>query len=668
MHLAPSDPFHGFERRIHGDAGGAVSSEILGSGRNRTNGQTRYAVEVAGHGKTGFQAFDRSVTDTACEFIHRHKTDDRPFGMVVGWMLPHNPVVCAKDRFDYYVANIPPLEPESDTYLDALHPALKVWRERRGVSTLSPQQCRQALAAYYGLVEEADANVGRLVDAVRSGPDADNTIIIYTSDHGDMAHEHGMWWKSNFYEGAANVPCILSWPNHFSEGLVVDEIASLIDIGPTILDLAGAPPLPDVSGRSFARLLQGDAIPDWPNEIFCEYSGLLGDQPSCMVRSGKWKLNYYSEFDSCQLFDLDSDPDERNDIGTPSRSLNNRSRTESQDRRPLVRQPRPRRDGQAGTGQTRHQRRGSFLSSARCGEFRGGRGRQRLRLQSTRGTAEVDVELQRGELAVRSQRSGQMTYPGLVTPSIRLPSTVNCLPPMVFFVSWCLRGSASTEGKRMSSKNEYIPEHVYDYILSNTLRDRPELKALRDETVDLPGAGMQISADQGQFMSLLVNLIGAKKAIEVGTFTGYSALVVAQALPADGLLVACDIDDEMPSIGQRHWESAGIAAKIDLRIGPAVESLDALITDGQSGTFDMAFIDADKENYGEYYERCLVLLRQRGLILIDNVLWGGRTADPSHNEESTVAIRELTKKMQADERVDFSLIPVGDGLSLAVKR
>ena len=316
MHLAPSDPFHGFERRIHGDAGGAVSSDILGSGRNRTNGQTRYAVEVAGHGKTGFQAFDRSVTDKACEFIHRHKTDDRPFGMVVGWMLPHNPLVCAKDRFDYYVANIPPLEPESDTYLDALHPALKVWRERRGVSTLSPQQCRQALAAYYGLVEEADANVGRLVDAVCSGPDADNTIIIYTSDHGDMAHEHGMWWKSNFYEGAANVPCILSWPNHFSEGSVVDEIASLIDIGPTILDLAGAPPLPDVSGRSFARLLQGDAIPDWPNEIFCEYSGLLGDQPSCMVRSGKWKLNYYSEFDSCQLFDLDSDPDERNDLGS----------------------------------------------------------------------------------------------------------------------------------------------------------------------------------------------------------------------------------------------------------------------------------------------------------------------------------------------------------------
>lgn len=220
----------------------------------------------------------------------------------------------------------------------------------------------------------------------------------------------------------------------------------------------------------------------------------------------------------------------------------------------------------------------------------------------------------------------------------------------------------------MSSRNSYIPENVYDYILTNTLRDRPELKALRDETRDLPGAGMQISPDQGQFMALLVNLIGAKRAIEVGTFTGYSALVVSQALPEDGKLVACDIDAEMPSIGQRHWEKAGIAAKVDLRIGPAADSLNALISEGGAGTYDIAFIDADKESYGVYYEKCLTLLRERGLILIDNVLWGGRTADPSNNDESTLAIRELTAKMHTDERVDFSLLPVGDGLSLAVKR
>jgi predicted O-methyltransferase YrrM len=220
----------------------------------------------------------------------------------------------------------------------------------------------------------------------------------------------------------------------------------------------------------------------------------------------------------------------------------------------------------------------------------------------------------------------------------------------------------------MSSSNEYIPDGLYDYILESTLRDRPEYKALRDETRDLPNARMQISPDQGQFMALLAKLIGATKAIEVGTFTGYSALVVAEALPADGKLVACDIDDEMPAIGGRYWENAGVAHKIDLRIGPAAQTLDDMIAAGEKGSYDLAFIDADKENYGLYYERCLELIRTRGLILIDNVLWGGRTADKSNSDESTVAIRALTKRMQADERVDFSLIPVGDGLSLAVKR
>ena len=220
----------------------------------------------------------------------------------------------------------------------------------------------------------------------------------------------------------------------------------------------------------------------------------------------------------------------------------------------------------------------------------------------------------------------------------------------------------------MSNRNNYIPEHLYDYILENTLRDNQRYQALRDETRDLPGAVMQISPDQGQFMALLIKLIGAERAIEVGTYTGYSSLVVAEALPANGRLVACDIDPEMPAIGRRHWESSGLAAKIDLRIGPASQTLDAMIAAGEAGSYDFAFIDADKENYGQYYEQCLELIRPRGLILIDNVLWSGRTADPENTDESTVAIRILTKQMQADERVDFSLIPVGDGLSLAVKR
>ena len=220
----------------------------------------------------------------------------------------------------------------------------------------------------------------------------------------------------------------------------------------------------------------------------------------------------------------------------------------------------------------------------------------------------------------------------------------------------------------MSSRNNNIPDELYDYILANSLRDRPELKALRDETALMPMAGMQISPDQGQFMALLVKATGARKVIEVGTFTGYSALVVAGALPADGKLVACDVSEEYTSVGHPHWNKAGLALKIDLRLGPAVETLDVMIAAGESGQYDMAFIDADKKNYGLYYESCLTLLRPGGLILVDNVLWGGRVADPAEQDESTQAIRALTKKMHADERIDFSMLPVGDGLSLAVKR
>jgi choline-sulfatase len=315
MHFGNTDPFHGFESRIHGDAGGdAVSAEILGSGLNRTNGQTRYAVEVAGYGKNGFQAFDRSVTDSACTFIADRTGSDRPFALVVGLMLPHNPLICSREDFEYYHTWIPVPEPEPPSALARLHPAMKKWRERRGVDDLSPEQNHRAMAAYYGLVTELDRNFGRIVEAVRAGDLSENTVIMYTSDHGDMCCEHGMWWKSSFYEGSAGIPLIASWPGHFPSGIEETAVASLIDVGPTLLDLVGAPPLPDVSGRSFLRFLQGNPIPDWPNQVFCEYAGLLGDQPSCMVRSERWKLNYYSEFDSCQLFDIASDPEERNDL------------------------------------------------------------------------------------------------------------------------------------------------------------------------------------------------------------------------------------------------------------------------------------------------------------------------------------------------------------------
>ena len=220
----------------------------------------------------------------------------------------------------------------------------------------------------------------------------------------------------------------------------------------------------------------------------------------------------------------------------------------------------------------------------------------------------------------------------------------------------------------MSSRNGFIETHIYDYILANSLRDRDELKRLRQETGAMPMGGMQISPDQGQFMGLLVELIGAKRIVEVGTFTGYSSTALALALPAEGRLIACDVSDEFTRVAQRYWQEAGVADKIELRLGPAVATLDGMLAAGEAGCFDMAFIDADKENYDAYYERCLQLLRRGGLILIDNVLWGGRPADANEQDESTTAIRALNAKIRADERVTASLLSIGDGLTLARKR
>jgi caffeoyl-CoA O-methyltransferase len=179
-------------------------------------------------------------------------------------------------------------------------------------------------------------------------------------------------------------------------------------------------------------------------------------------------------------------------------------------------------------------------------------------------------------------------------------------------------------------------------------------------------AGMQISPDQGQFMALLVQMLGARRTIEIGVFTGYSALSVALALPPEGRVIACDVNEEWTSIGRKHWQKAGVAGKIDLRLAPALETLDKLLAAGE-GSYDFAFIDADKGNYLAYYERCLKLVRRGGLIAIDNTLWSGKVADPAVTEGDTVAIRAFNDALHADKRVALSLLPVGDGLTLALK-
>ncbi|MDX1422128.1 MAG: class I SAM-dependent methyltransferase [Kiloniellales bacterium] len=213
-----------------------------------------------------------------------------------------------------------------------------------------------------------------------------------------------------------------------------------------------------------------------------------------------------------------------------------------------------------------------------------------------------------------------------------------------------------------------LNEAVYDYLLEVSLREPPVLARLREETAGLPRAIMQISPEQGQFMALLAELLGARRVLEVGTFTGYSALVVALALPADGRVITCDVNEETTAIARRYWAEAGVADRIELRLGPAVDTLDALLADGGAGTFDLAFVDADKTNYDAYYERGLALLRPGGLMLVDNVLWGGAVADPLHQDEDTDAIRALNAKIHGDERVSLALLPVSDGLTLARKR
>ncbi|HAD09532.1 MAG TPA: SAM-dependent methyltransferase [Porticoccaceae bacterium] len=220
----------------------------------------------------------------------------------------------------------------------------------------------------------------------------------------------------------------------------------------------------------------------------------------------------------------------------------------------------------------------------------------------------------------------------------------------------------------MSSKTLQLTDELYAYLQDVSLREPPVLKELRKETATMPMAAMQISPEQGQFMALLVKLLNATRTIEVGVFTGYSTLAVALALPAEGYVLACDTSAEYTSVARRYWRRAGVAGNIDLHLAPARETLRKKTEAGEQGSYDFAFIDADKTGYRQYYEQCLQLLRTGGLIAIDNVLWGGSVIDPEKQDDDTRAIRALNDFIKTDERVDIVMLPVGDGLTLARKR
>ena len=220
----------------------------------------------------------------------------------------------------------------------------------------------------------------------------------------------------------------------------------------------------------------------------------------------------------------------------------------------------------------------------------------------------------------------------------------------------------------MTNRSLNLDDALYQYLLDVSLRESPLLKRLREETAQLPTARWQIAPEQGQFMALLVQISGARKILEIGTFTGYSALCMAQAMPADGRLICCDLPGDYNAIAERYWHEAGVAERIDLRLAPALETLSALERGGQSESFDLIFIDADKANYRVYLEHALVLVRQGGLILFDNVLWSGRVLEKSPESADTRAIQALNRGLLRDSRIDLSLLPLGDGLTLCRKR
>jgi choline-sulfatase len=315
MHFVGPDQAHGFEKRPVGQ----LSPTYIGA-RNRAippelfpaTGQTRPAVEISGPGRTGYQAYDEAVAEGSAEFLRCRPDSDRPFCLVAGFVLPHCPFICPPEDWEHYLERVT-LPEIPDGYFGSLHPAVQLWRKSRGIEDLREDEIRRARAGYYGIVTHFDRQVGKLLSALDEAGLAEDTVVIYTSDHGEMAGENGMWWKSNFYEGSASVPLIVSWPGHLPEGESLPHVTNLVDLGPTVIDLAGGERLPDIDGRSLAPLLRGDTV-DWLDETFSEHYPSHGVPPTRMIRQGPWKLVHYEGYQP-QLLNLDDDPKEWNDLG-----------------------------------------------------------------------------------------------------------------------------------------------------------------------------------------------------------------------------------------------------------------------------------------------------------------------------------------------------------------
>ncbi len=312
MHFVGPDQRHGFERRLVGQ----ISPTWVG-GRNRAltaelfpgATQNGAGVRLSGPGRTGYQAFDEAVTDETVRYLSERR-EDRPLCLVVGYAMPHCPFVCPPADWDDYLGRVPlPAIPEG--YFERLHPAVRQIRATRGLEDLSDETTRRARAGYYGLVTQLDRQVGEVLEALADSGLADDTVVVYTSDHGEMAGEHGLWCKSSFYEGAVSAPLIVSSPGRFPEGERSRRICNLTDLGPTLIDLAGADALPRADGRSLLPALR--SAEEDSGETFSEHCASAGLPATRMIRRGPWKLIHYEGFRP-QLFNLDEDPGEWDDL------------------------------------------------------------------------------------------------------------------------------------------------------------------------------------------------------------------------------------------------------------------------------------------------------------------------------------------------------------------
>jgi choline-sulfatase len=316
MHFKGSDQRHGYVERLIGD----FSSPIIGlearslGDLEGTTKQRRITVERSGPGNSSVISYDKAVLEAALSYLDSYDSG-KPLFLTVGLFGPHHPYVCPKDLYDYYYESLPVPKPV-DEFKRTVHPAVRRWYELRDIMDLPVESVRRSRAAYYGLIELTDRYLGTLTDKVESTLGAENTLFVYGSDHGEMIGEKGLFWKTNFYEGAARVPLIFNWLGRISENRIIQQPTTLLDLGPTLIDLSGALALPGAQGKSLFRILTGEEEED-PNRIVISQLGdIKGDAPSVMIRTGKWKLVSHHGHEHPQLFNIEEDPEEVMDLGT----------------------------------------------------------------------------------------------------------------------------------------------------------------------------------------------------------------------------------------------------------------------------------------------------------------------------------------------------------------